>query len=698
MSPIYKRRALDKIKFPISAKLIIIISLIVVVSLGSITALVSLLVREDLEMSAKENNFEVNRRSAIEAETLLENTRSKSMMLIQSINALGSKKAAVEKITDTFWEENPQIAAIFFVVSGREPQFFPNGQFFTYRQFFTSRQIDEKQIKSFFVQSSALSRAAQRETVLHNAAPDFSRAVLGLFFPLQGRGEVGAVLFSCEDLNDSYGYGVNKSYMINTDGEILSHADPTVIKENKSVNEKNYIRRILDSPDRSKQQLIEPDFDDTLYTISNVNIETDFDDMLYTISNVNLGFLAPVWEKTKTTVKFAFDESVKFLIHFGLLNEKEKEKKTRKFVAAYTKLNIANAVVITSIENKKIFEGIVATTRRNIYLTISVLSISIIFIWFFSKTISNPIKSLASAARQIEYGRFDIKLYSKTNDELGVLTKSFGKMSSALNIFGKFTNKDIAVKAMRGEIKPGGLPKHGTIFFSDIREFTAKSENFTKFFGAEASDKIVFWLNQYFTQMVDCVEKTNGCVDKFIGDAVMAHWGTASSAGSPRKDAFNCVKAALMMRKALYFMNCQRRIGDPANPSIRIGCGINSGVVTAGQLGSDLRMEYTVIGDPVNLASRIEALTKPLGADILISEDTWKLVGDRFITAEMPPVSVKGKAKPVRIFAVVNFAGENKGPQSLNEVRSLLGIDLPDLTKVDVNADEKKYKIGEAPK
>jgi len=195
--------------------------------------------------------------------------------------------------------------------------------------------------------------------------------------------------------------------------------------------------------------------------------------------------------------------------------------------------------------------------------------------------------------------------------------------------------------------------------------------------------------------MIDCVEKTNGVVDKFIGDAVMAHWGTAYTAGSPARDAFNCVKAALMMRASLYRMNRERKAGDPANPPIRIGCGINSGIVTAGQLGSDTRMEYTIIGDPVNLASRIEALTKPLGADILISEETWKLIGDKFTTEEMPSATVKGKEKPVRIFAVINFAGETKGPQSLKDVRALLGIEAPNLAQVDVNADEKKYIIGE---
>jgi adenylate cyclase len=259
---------------------------------------------------------------------------------------------------------------------------------------------------------------------------------------------------------------------------------------------------------------------------------------------------------------------------------------------------------------------------------------------------------------------------------------------------------------MRGEIKPGGQPKHATIFFSDIRSFTEKSENFTREFGEAASDRIVHWLNEYFTRMVDCVEKTGGVVDKFIGDAVMAHWGTAYTAGSPEQDAFNGVKAALMMRYVLLDMNRDRTDNDPGNPPIRIGCGINSGVVTAGQIGSEQRMEYTVIGDPVNLASRTEALNKPLGTDILITEDTWELAGEHFVTEEMPPVTVKGKAKPVRLFAVIRLKkgeewgagsevlGKRDEPETLAELRELLGIQPPDLNTVDTNAEEKKYKIG----
>jgi adenylate cyclase len=328
------------------------------------------------------------------------------------------------------------------------------------------------------------------------------------------------------------------------------------------------------------------------------------------------------------------------------------------------------------------------------YATAAVLSISIIFIWFFSKNISIRLKTLATAAHTIEGGSFDVDLQPKGHDEIGVLTDSFRRMCKALGIFGRFTNRDIAVRAMRGEIKPGGFPKRATVFFSDIRGFTKISENFTVAFGDEASNRIVRWLNDYLTRMIVCVEKTGGAVDKFIGDAIMAHWGTVYTTGRTRRDAYNCISAALMMRKALFIMNKDRKVGDPANPPIRIGCGINTGIVTAGQIGSDLRMEYTVIGDPVNLASRVESLNKPLCTDILITEDTWKLVRKRFITQEMPSVTVKGKDKPVRVFAVVNYSRSKKGPQTLANVRKILKLKTPDLSKIDVNNIEEKFNLS----
>jgi adenylate cyclase len=615
-----KEASLVKVRFSIGAKLIIIISFIVILSLGSITVLVSWLVRQDLQVAAEENNFEINRRTSVETESALAGVRTNSRMLVRTITAAGLESDIGQDTIGFFFDENPEVAAVFFTVGAQTDRILIN------RRFFNSREINVALADSYRDNNStALRQAAAGETVLLNAVPHFSAPLLAMFFPWRNGGM--CTLFSPSALNDTYGFGVNQSYLLNDSGDILIHADFNLMRDGANIASQNFTRYVWNNPEKNAQ---------TLYT--------DEDGMRY--------------------------------------------------FRAFTKLNTAGCTVITSVEYQKVFEGIEATTRRNIYLTVAVLFISIMLIWFFAKSISVPLKALAKAANTIEGGTFEVDLKPKGRDETGVLTASFQHMCKALGIFGRFTNRDIAIRAMRNEIKPGGLPKHATIFFSDIRGFTEKSENFTKVFGDDASDRIVYWLNEYLARMVECVEKTSGAVDKFIGDAVMAHWGTAYTAGSPKKDACNCVAAALMMRKAVYMMNQNRRQNDPGNPPIHIGCGINTGIVTAGQIGSDLRMEYTVIGDPVNLASRIESLNKPLGTDILISEDTWRLVKGQFLTEEMPSVTVKGKKRPVRIFAVVNFAGIDKGPKSLADVRKYLGIKSTDISKIDINAEEQKYHIG----
>ena len=620
------------IRFSIGAKLVTIITILVLASLGTIIFLVSFLVRQDLRNSAEENNLEINRRTSMETNYTLSNVRGNAQVLVQIIHAAGAQSDLARQSVEFFFEQNKQIAALVFPVPERSDFILVN------RNFFRTNDIDPSYVDVFFeINNSAYKRASGGETIFLNATPHFLTHLLAMFFPMQWRGaskeasasvDAIAILFSPENLNDSFSSILNQSYLINSAGDILLHPDSELVNTGANISDREYVQKIRSESYGGSRQ--------DLFT----------------------------------------DEGIQYFI-------------------ANTRLSAGDGYVLTSVEYKKLFEGIEATTRRNIYLAAAVLFISILFIWFFSKTISSALKLLSDAARRIESGRFDINLTPKSRDEIGFLTSSFQKMSTALNVFGRFTNREIAVKAMRGEIKPGGLPKHGTVFFSDIRGFTEKSENFTKEYGYGASDKIVFWLNSYFTQMVDCVEKTNGVVDKFIGDAVMAHWGTAYSAGSPAKDAFNGVKAALMMRKALNQLNKNRNLNDPGDPPINIGCGLNTGIVTAGQLGSDLRMEYTVIGDPVNLASRIESLNKPLGTDILISESTWNLVRNFFITEEMPSVTVKGKEKPVRIFAVINHVSVVSGPKTLDDVRMMLGIKPVDVSKIDVNAEEVKYRITE---
>jgi adenylate cyclase len=652
MSKNKRRPAAEKIRFSIGARLITIVSLLVLVSLGSVTVFVSWFVRGDLKTSAEINNLEVNRRLSAEVETTLANARSNSRMFIQAITAQRNDAAAAQtntqQLADLFFSENTQIASLFYAAPGKPEQVFVN------KLFFIPREINAGVADSYFQnQKTALERAVRGETVLLNAASYFSGPLLAMFFPLHGGG--AGVLFSSEPLNNSFDFGANQSYMINRDGDIIIPAGFTSGQNAVNPGDRDFIQSVIASSESSKQQLID----------SGLAAEQD----------------------TFTEIKDFFNLTREKIISFFYKDYETRQSNAEKtrILASYTKLNIAGVTVITSTEYDRIFERINILTRRNICITAFMLIFSAVFIGLFAKRISVPLRKLAFSARQIEGGKFDLVPESKRYDEIGVLTSGFRKMCAALNVFGRFTNREIAVKIMKGEIQSEVSPKYATVFFSSIRGFNAKLENIKNVLKNEASSRIVQWFNRYLTGMIKCVEKTNGVLDKFIGDTVMAHWGTVYTTGSSRKDAFNCVKSALMMRQKLYFMNKSREPEDDSNPVIHIGCGINSGFVTAGQLGSDTRMEYTVIGDSADLAFRIEALTRPLGVDILISESTWQLIWEMFVTEEMPPVTVKENEKPMRLFAVINFRGSKKGPRNIKEVRRLLGIKNPDLSKVTLS-------------
>ncbi len=362
-----------------------------------------------------------------------------------------------------------------------------------------------------------------------------------------------------------------------------------------------------------------------------------------------------------------------------------------EYFGSYTKIPIGDIAIITTIESNLVFEGVDATLYQNTMLAMAILFVLIMLMRFFSTSITKPVTLLTEASEQIEKGNFSIDLKPQGNDEVGLLTSRFISMCKGLESFGRFVNMDIALKAIKGDLELGGVVKDVTVVFSDIRNFTSISEKL------EATEVVLF-LNEYMSKMEECVTSNKGTVDKYIGDAIMAVWGASSTEGNNRSDALNSIRSALLMRAALIDFNEGR--GSESAPLIKFGCGINSGPAVAGQMGSLKHMEYTIIGDTVNLASRTEALTKIFATDILIAENTYELVKDEVVVEKMPSVSVKGKKNPVAIYAVINMPKEtsipgagSKGPKTLQEVRSILGLKEPDFKNVDVNEEERKYKI-----
>ena len=194
-----------------------------------------------------------------------------------------------------------------------------------------------------------------------------------------------------------------------------------------------------------------------------------------------------------------------------------------------------------------------------------------------------------------------------------------------------------------------GVRKPATMLFSDIIGFTTLTEN-------ADPEKLVVQLNEYLTRMVAVVFENEGTLDKFIGDAVMAVWGNARSAGV-ENDAKMAARAALGMRRELKLLN-DRWKTEGTNP-LGIGIGINQGEVLVGNIGSSERADLTVIGDAVNLASRLEGLTRTYGVDILLGANVTELVRDEFQVRSVALVQVKGKTKPVEISALLGARNES---------------------------------------
>jgi adenylate cyclase len=191
----------------------------------------------------------------------------------------------------------------------------------------------------------------------------------------------------------------------------------------------------------------------------------------------------------------------------------------------------------------------------------------------------------------------------------------------------------------------GGTKREVTILFSDIRDYTKISENIEE-------EELVRQLNAYFGEMVDCVLRNRGTLHKFIGDAVMAVWGDiASSSQGVQADARAAVSAALEMRERLVALNVDRTANGLL--PLRIGIGLNHGEVLAGQIGAAQRSEFTVIGDAVNAASRLEGMTKEFHTDLAIGESVADLLDDSFLTRRLGRIQLKGKKKPMMVYEVL---------------------------------------------
>ena len=694
-----KKDKANKVSRPIGVTLILIISMIVLGALSIVTLFVSYFITQDVHTSAEENNLTINSRSASDLDTRIQNVISSVGMFVDMAQNATSE-TEISRIEDTFFMHNKNIVAFYMLNDNR---------IFYNASFFTSNEINPQIAGTFFERERQALEGTQLGVYkIQNSSPVFLTPTLALFYGFGNDRESLSplcIVFSSSDIAESFSMGsINQSFVVNDKGEVLIHSDRNLMMSSEDVSDNYMVQSMLMG--------------------TNSNMQTTY------------------------------------------FEDKE------EYIGAYTKLSACPGGVITTVKASTVLEGINATTRRNMYITMAVLFLSIFIIYIFSKSLSNPLTQLTAVVNEINVGNFNTELFSglntKSKNEIGILMRSTLNEREILNTFTKLTNKGVTGAIIRKEIDFEPHLKDITIFFSDIRGFTAISDGFKKRFGEESAAQIINFLNDYMSRMVTCITRTGGIVDKFEGDAIMACWGTLRNDDLKwetlpedseerieygflhddyvRKDALRAITSCIAMRYSLKKYNKDAEAFTKAHeneplaqykPHIRIGAGLNSGRATVGFMGSFDKMEFTSIGDPVNFASRTEASNKPCGTDILITEDTYKILRQDFIKCkennftlhpenakneiivEQIPVEfeVKGKGKQ-HFYGVVNmpnfdiqdFFGEAdpafeldsdcevvvgpKGPRTLKEVRELLGIDEPDFDKVDLDAEENKIQVA----
>lgn len=211
--------------------------------------------------------------------------------------------------------------------------------------------------------------------------------------------------------------------------------------------------------------------------------------------------------------------------------------------------------------------------------------------------------------------------------------------------FSKFVSKSVVDDLLKHpeKLKLGGEKKVISVLFSDIRGFTSIAEQL-------APEALVEHLNIYLQAMTDLVFEFDGTLDKYVGDEIMAFWGAPIEL---ENHALNACKCAVKQMEALHKMN--ERWRKEEKPELHIGIGINTGDVVVGNMGSSSRMDYTLMGDNVNLASRLEGTNKIYGSNIIISEYTYNYVREHAVVRELDLIRVKGKAQPVKIFELIDI-------------------------------------------
>jgi adenylate cyclase len=381
----------------------------------------------------------------------------------------------------------------------------------------------------------------------------------------------------------------------------------------------------------------------------------------------SIGTIRTLESQTQSFIRVALQA-----VDLGLEGKTSEAKKALILLGNYEDLN--PTFELLRVKATELTANSILETNENIHhiiranLILFALAGGLGFFVFLGITgrLQTSFRRLTSAFHETADGKYSDPLPVTSGDEIGDLTTSFNTMVDQLKskeklreAFGQFLDPRIVanvVNPITGELRQSAERRNLTIFFSDIAGFSSIGEQLT-------ADTVVRLLNRYFTSAAEIIRRNHGIVDKFIGDGVMAFWASPFSEGESH--AHHACLATLEMRSA--FAEIAKDISNITGlrrnlPKFHVRMALATGDTLIGTVGSDTTKSFTVIGDTVNIASRLEGVNKVYGTDLIINEECYRLVETEVEVRELDLVTVYGKTEPVRIYELLSKGGELDAP------------------------------------
>lgn len=359
------------------------------------------------------------------------------------------------------------------------------------------------------------------------------------------------------------------------------------------------------------------------------------------------------------------------LVYWEKPDSTQGEQTFVSFIAPIVFRDITVGYVLLSFDHSVMTMSRRETVTTVIGVTLLMLVAAIAASFYLGRRLTRPIDQLLAASTAFSEGKFEYRILDKRNDEIGVLMQSLNAMGEGLlrkeqveQVFSRYVSPQVAHQAIRDldsmeSLQLGGRHVEASVLFADIVGFTSMSENMEP-------QKVSELLNLYFSNIAEAVRFCRGHIDKYMGDCAMIVFGVPEEY---EEHPFNAVACSWMIMQMVDVMNRQRiRNGEPA---VEFRIGVNSGTMLAGNMGSADRMEYTVVGDAVNLASRLSHAGEP--GQVVLTEEMRhnRLLGKRISTSEHGTIKLRGKKEPVSLYTLSEIEDSFR-EEIMQEIRKIL--------------------------